>query len=120
MRRDVSATFQSASSGGEEERVKPGRDGTMMWYGRVSGVYLSRSRDMSGRNSRKEPGQPWKKAIGMADGLREKSAVKCMSNSLPSSSVILDLKAGKELMCSSSLRLVNVREVHGVESMLWD
>jgi hypothetical protein len=31
---------------------------------------------MIGRNSRKEPGQPWKKATGMAEGLVEKRAVK--------------------------------------------
>jgi|TARA_R110002003_G_scaffold107_7_gene9009 hypothetical protein len=31
---------------------------------------------MSGRNSRKEPGQPWKKAMGIALGLVEKRAVK--------------------------------------------
>jgi hypothetical protein len=31
---------------------------------------------MSGMNSRNDPGQPWKKAIGMADGFFEKSAVK--------------------------------------------
>jgi hypothetical protein len=31
-----------------------------------------------GRNSRKEPGQPWKKTIGRAEGRVEKRAVKWM------------------------------------------
>jgi hypothetical protein len=76
MIRAVSPTFQSFVSGGSEESAKPGSEGTMMWYGRVSGVYFVRRRVMSGINSRKEPGQPWNKARGIADGFFEKSAVK--------------------------------------------
>jgi hypothetical protein len=68
-------------------------------------VYLLRRRDISGRNSRNEPGQPWKKARGMADGFSEKRAVKWMSKVSPESSVMLVLKAGNELMLDSSLRL---------------
>jgi hypothetical protein len=60
---------------------------------------------MSGRNSRNEPGQPWKKTIGMADGFSEKSAVKWMSKVSRESSVMLVLKPGNEFMCDSSLRL---------------
>jgi len=71
---------------------------------------------MRGRNSRKEPGQPWKNAMGIAEGLSEKSAVKCTSYSLPSSSVILEMNAGNELMRSSSLRLSYIRTTHTAES----
>jgi hypothetical protein len=60
---------------------------------------------MSGRNSRNEPGQPWKKAMGIASGFDENRAVKWTLNTVPSSSLMSSLKLGNELMWSSSLRL---------------
>lgn len=36
--------------------------------GRVDGVYFSISSRSIGRKSRKEPGQPWRRRIGTADG----------------------------------------------------
>jgi hypothetical protein len=64
-----------------------------------------------GRNSRNEPGQPWKKAIGMAEGFVEKSAVKWMVKGvLVLGSEMVEVKAGKEFMWDSSLRLGKVLE----------
>jgi hypothetical protein len=65
-----------------------------------------------GRNSKKEPGQPWKKTMGTASGLLEKRAVKWMlmvvvvvGESLTGTGMAV-LKLGKELTRSSLLRLI--------------
>ena len=54
-RRATSSKRKFRSKGGLEENVYPGRDGTMIWYGKVSGVYCCLRMDMIGRNSRKLP-----------------------------------------------------------------
>lgn len=57
------------------------------------------------RNSSTLPGQPWKKAIGIAVGEVEKRARKWIVKSEPSGSVTGIVKFGNELMRSSHLLL---------------
>ncbi len=69
--------------------------------------YLERSRVKRGRNSRKEPGQPWRRRRGLAVGLEEKRAVKWMVRlsvgvvSGEGERGMVALKCGKVLRCSS-------------------
>lgn len=67
---------QSLSCGGSEDRAYPGSEGTMMWYGKSSGVYFCCRSSKRGTNSKNDPGHPWRKAIGMASGFEENSATK--------------------------------------------
>ena len=67
MIRAESSIVQSLVKGGPEDNVNPGREGTTILYGSVSGVYCSVTNSKSSKNSIKEPGQPWNNAIGMAE-----------------------------------------------------
>lgn len=104
--RASSCMVQSLSLGGRPLNVYPDSDGTITWKGNWSGAYCDLSSERIGRNSRNEPGQPWKKATGAADGFVEKSATKWTECLRPSSSVTGRVKCGKELMWASWERLV--------------
>lgn len=64
------------------------------------------------------PGQPWKKAIGIASSRSENSAIKCIVKSSPSSSLMGTVKCGKELMYCSLLRLLRNQHTHNVSNVL--
>ena len=75
--RAVSSTVQP--SGGGEEKMKPGRDGTTTWKetGLPVDVFAFCVRYlMIGANARKEPGQPWLMMSGMASGSDDLSWMK--------------------------------------------
>jgi hypothetical protein len=81
MTRAVSSTVQLA--GGAEGNAKPGREGiitsnaTAVPSERVE--FFVRFVTM-GRNSRKEPGQPWKRTSGIAPGMLDLSWIKWISS----------------------------------------
>jgi hypothetical protein len=61
MIRPISLIPKSLSSGGPEEKVYPGSEGMIKWYGNLLGSYSSRKRERIGRNSRKLP--DWKDVL---------------------------------------------------------
>jgi hypothetical protein len=65
----------------------------------------------NGEDSRKDPGQPCKKRMGIASGRDEKRDIKwILKVSFPS--WMGRVNCGKELMCSSHLRLVHFISTH--------
>lgn len=67
-------------------------------------MYLDLRIERTGRNSRKDPGQPCRKRMGIASGRDEKRDIKwIVKASFPS--WMGRVNCGKELICSSHLRL---------------
>jgi len=80
--RPVSSTVQFA--GGAEEKVNPGKEATTTWYETLFPVRVLDfcvKGEITGINSPKEPGQPWRSNRGMAPFDGDFSCMKWMLSS---------------------------------------
>jgi hypothetical protein len=139
--RAISDVSKFLSSGGPDENVKPGIEGTIRWYGRVSGVYSCRKRSRIGRNSKKLPiwnisrgtynlaaflirellpGHPWINKMGMASFFRENRPTKWIVRS--SISVVhwgkLLIRSSEVFLLMSTLARIHTQyDNHGADAV---